>query len=230
MYLLVGIGLYLVVGNLLHRVILPEEKPDVSAYFKPGQEFYSKAEGFRQTITKHENGLVYGHLDADPYAPGPPKHVHDNFDETFEIENGELTVWVDGEIKKLHPGEKLHIPKGTPHKPYNETGEVIHVKGSFAFPEKFAFNLSQIYGYMDDHPDFEKSPRTIFQIALFQEAGFDSYLVDGPPVAIQKLTGWVANPLSRLFGLRSYYEAYRLDNKQERTTNVSGTNGDGKNL
>lgn len=211
MYLFIVIGLYLVIGNLIHRVILPETKPDVATYFKPGQEFYSKAEGFRQKITKQENGFVHGYLEADPFAAGPPKHIHDGFDETFEIENGELTVWVNGETKKLHPGEVLHIPKGTPHKPYNETGEVIRVKGSFAFPEKFAFYLPQVYGYMDDHADFEKSPRTIFQIALFQEAGFDSYLADGPPVFLQKLTAVVANPLSRLLGLKSYYESYGID-------------------
>ncbi|MBX3254697.1 MAG: cupin domain-containing protein [Chitinophagaceae bacterium] len=47
------------------------------------------------------------------------KHIHTDFDETFQVENGELTVWVNGEIRKLVPGEVLHIPKGIPHKPYN---------------------------------------------------------------------------------------------------------------
>ena len=210
MYFSIFIGLYLVIGNLLHRVVFPEKRPDVSAYFKPGQEFYSKAEGFRQKVAKQENGFVHGHLEVEPFAGGPPKHIHDGFDETFEIENGELTVWVNGEIKKLRPGQVLHIPKGTPHKPYNETADTIRLKGSFAFPEKFAFQLPQVYGYVDDNPDFAKSPKTIFQMALFQGAGFDSYLAEGPPVFAQKTMGFVVSPLARLLGFRSYYKKYDI--------------------
>ena len=95
MYILIGVVLYLVAGNLLHLVIIPEKKPEVATYFKPGHQFYSKAEGFKQTVIKQENGFVYGHLEVEPFAPGPPMHIHEGFDETFEIENGELSVWVD---------------------------------------------------------------------------------------------------------------------------------------
>jgi hypothetical protein len=49
---------------------------------------------------------------------------------------------------------------------------------------------------------------TIFQTALFQEPGFDSCIADAPPVFIQKTMGFVANPLARLFGLRSCDERY----------------------
>ena len=210
MYLLTFIGCYLLIGNLFHRVIFPEKKPAVANYFRPGQEFYSKAESFRQNVIKQEDGFVFGYLEVEPFAPGPPKHIHDGFDETFQIENGELTVWINGTIKKLHPGETLFIPRGTPHQPYNETADTIRVKGAFAFPEKFAYHLSQVYGFMDDNPDFAKSPKTIFQMAMFQQAGFDSYVADGPPVFIQKAIGFVANPVSRLFGIKSYYEKYDL--------------------
>ncbi|MBD0331900.1 MAG: cupin domain-containing protein [Chitinophagaceae bacterium] len=217
MYLLIFIGTYLVIGNLLHRVIFREKKPDISTYFKPGQEFYSKAEGFRQKVIKQENGFVYGTLEAEPFAAGPPKHIHNGFDETFEIENGELTIWVDGEVKKLRPGQVLHVPKGVPHKPYNETGDTIRIKGSFAFPEKFAFYLQQVYGYMDNNPGFMKSPKTILQMSLLQPAGFDSYIADGPPVFIQKAMGFVVAPLARLLGYRSYYEQYDVQKNKEAT-------------
>lgn len=210
MYFLITIGVYLIIGNLVHRVLLPEKKPGISTFFKPGQVFYSKKEGFKQTVVKQENGFVECILEAEPFAPGPPKHIHTDFDETFQIENGELTIWVDGEIKKLHPGEVLLVPKGTPHKPYNETAETIRTKGTFGFPEKFAYHLVQAYGFMEQHPDFMKEPGTLFQIALLQQAGFDSYVVDGPPVAIQKTIAFVANPLARLFGMKTYDEKYNV--------------------
>ena len=206
--LVIFLALYLVVGNLMHRVIFPEKRPDVASYFKPGHEFYSKAEGFRQKVSRQEKGFVHGHLEVEPFAPGPPKHIHDDFDETFQIENGELTVWVAGEIRKLRPGQVLLIPKGTPHKPFNETADTIRVKGSFAFREDFAFQLQQVYGFMDENPNFAKSPKTIFQMALFQQAGFDSYVADGPPVPVQKAMGFMVGPLARLLGFKSYYEKY----------------------
>ena len=217
MYFVIFFATYLVVGNLLHRVIFREIKPDISTHFRPGQEFYSKTEGFRQRVTKQENGFVYGSLVAEPFAAGPPRHIHVGFDEIFEIENGELTIWVDGEIKKLRPGQVLHIPRGVPHKPYNETGEAVRLKGTFAFPEAFAFHLQQVYGYMDSHPDFMHSPKTLLLMSLLQPAGFDSYLVDGPPVFIQQTMGYVVGPLARLLGYRSYHEDYDFPDKEETT-------------
>jgi mannose-6-phosphate isomerase-like protein (cupin superfamily) len=212
MYLFIALGAYLVIGNLLHRVIFPEKKPNVSSHFQPGQTFYSKAEGFRQFVVRQENGFVHCELEIEPFAPGPPKHIHDGFDETFEIANGELSVWVDGVVKKVHPGEVLFIPKGTPHQPFNETADTIRTKGSFAFPEKFAYHLPQVYGYMDSHPDFGKSPRTIFQMSMFQGAGFDSYVVEGPPMFVQKMLQVVVGPAARLAGFRSYYSEYDIRN------------------
>ena len=209
MYFFILISLYLIIGNLLHRVILPEEKPDISTYFKPGQLFYSKEEGFRQHVIKQEGGLVHAWLEVEPFAPGPVKHIHDTFDELFEIENGELTIWVDGEIRKLHPGEKLLIPRGTPHKPYNETADTIRVRGSFAFPQDFAFGLVQIYGYMGEHQKLEASLKTLLQISLFRGAGLDSYIADGPPVFLQKCMDYTFSPLARLIGMKSHYEKYR---------------------
>lgn len=50
MYILFGIGVYLAIGYWLHLVLFPESKPEINTYFKPGEEFYSKAEGFRQKV------------------------------------------------------------------------------------------------------------------------------------------------------------------------------------
>lgn len=203
-YVLMVISVYLVAGNLLHRVIFPERKPDIATYFKPGQVFYSKAEGFHQKVVKQCEGHVHSSLIIEPFAAGPPVHVHADFDETFEIENGELTVLVNGEIKKLRPGEKLFIPRGVPHKPYNETGDTIRLKGAFPFPEKFAFGLTQVYSILDENPEFVNAPEALLQMALFTGAGFDSY-IEGPPVIIQKAMSFVISPIARLMGYKSYY-------------------------
>jgi mannose-6-phosphate isomerase-like protein (cupin superfamily) len=209
MYFIIFMGAYLVIGYLLHAVIFPEKKPDVSTYFKPGDVFYSKAEKVKQTVVKQENGYVYCSAAIEPFAPGPPEHIHTDFDEVFEITNGELSMLVNGEIKKLRPGQKLHIPKGTPHKPFNETADTIYTRGLIAFPEKFAFHLAQVYGLMDNDPTFGKSAGTMFQMSLLNHAGFDSYMA-GPPVFMQRAMAFVLTPATRLFGFKSYYPAYDI--------------------
>jgi len=212
-YVIILIAGYIVIGYFLHLVVFPEKKPEVSSYFKKDQMFTSKAEGFDQSVVAQEKGVVYCNLVVQPFAPGPPKHIHTKFDEYFEVQNGELSVWVDGEIKKIHPGEVVHIPKGTPHKPFNETSETIHLKESFAMPEKFAFYLSQVYQLMDYHPQFGKMPAMIFMLAPLHQAGFDSYLAEGPPVFIQKTIAFLAAPVARLMGYKSYYNPGELSNK-----------------
>jgi hypothetical protein len=152
-------------------------------------------------------------VEIEPFAGGPPKHIHTDFDEFFAVSNGELSVWVDGKVIKLHPGDSLFIPRGTPHKPFNETADTIRTKGAFAFPEKFAYHLPQVYGVMDNTPGFGKSPGTLLQMSMFSSVGFDSYLAEGPPVFIQKTMSFLLVPLTRMLGYRSYYKEYDIRDK-----------------
>jgi len=207
MYFVIVLVAFLGIGYLFHTVF-PEKKPDIATYFKPGDVFYSSTEKIRQVVVKQENGFVYCSASIEPFAPGPPEHVHTDFDEVFEITNGELSMLVNGEVKKIRPGQKLHIPKGTPHKPFNETADTIHTKELIAFPEKFAFHLVQVYGLMDNE-NLGKSPGTLLQMSLLNDAGFDSYIA-GPPIFMQKATGFVLAPTTRLFGYKSFYPAYDI--------------------
>ena len=216
-YVLIAFTVYLAVGYFLHLVIFPEDKPEISTYFRKGDTFYSEAEGFYQTVASQKEGKVYCNLIVAPFAPGPPKHIHTEFDEYFEVKNGELSIWVDGEIKKIKPGNVVHIPKGIPHKPFNETADTIHIKEDFPMPEKFAFLLSQIYGLMDNHPDFGKMPTMLFMLSPIHFAGFDSYLVEGPPVLIQKTMAFILTPISRLLGYKSYYKQYDVSRNKVAT-------------
>lgn len=215
MYFLIVLGVYLAVGYLFHLVIFPEKKPDISTYFKPGDVFYSKAEKAKQTVVKQENGIVYCEAVIEPFAPGPPIHIHTSFEEVFEVANGELSMWVNGEVKKLRPGQRLRIPKGVPHKPFNETADTIRFNGAAAFPEDFAFHLSQVYALLDNDPNFGKSIGTMFKMSMLNAAGFDSYL-HKPPVPIQRITAFLLIPAIRLFGYKSYYPEYDFKAKTKK--------------
>jgi quercetin dioxygenase-like cupin family protein len=141
------LGLYLGVGYFLHLIVFPEHKPDLTDYFRSGDVFYSQDEGLRQTVIKQENGRVYVRLDLDPYAPGPPMHIHNTFDELFEGGDKPVKLIVNKEVVLLNPGEKLLVPKGVPHKMLNDgdTPVSMHILES-DLPEQFAVYLNQVLG------------------------------------------------------------------------------------
>ena len=208
-YLALILATYLGLGYLFHLVIFPEEIPPISTYFDAGDEFKSDYEGFTQTVIKQEDGRVYCKLKLKRYAPGPPLHIHTGFEEYFENGSEPLQMIVEKDTITLKPFEKLLIPKGVAHKPFNSrSNEIDLTMKEFAFPEEFAFYLNQVYGYMDEDPANMKPPKVIFQMAMFNQY-FDSYAVEhNVPIIVQKTIGYLIVPMARMMGYKSYYKKY----------------------
>ena len=76
---------YLAIGNLLHRVILPEPAPNPDSYPRVGDLLVSRAEGFAQKVTGIQGEWIVGELVIEPNAPGPPLHYHEFFNEQFSV-------------------------------------------------------------------------------------------------------------------------------------------------
>lgn len=209
---------YLLIGALLDKVIFPEAEPGPDYYPREGQVFVSKSEGFRQTVLRRENGLVWGELVLEPYAAGPPEHIHTTFPEKFIVAEGTLSLLVGGEKKTLRIGESLLISPGTPHKPFNETDSPVVVKGPFTpeygIPEQFTVFLTQAYGFFDESESNNQLPKALLQMSRFSPK-YDSWLAN-PPVFLQKALFFAIGPTARLVGYRTYYEKYKPDKLVEK--------------
>jgi mannose-6-phosphate isomerase-like protein (cupin superfamily) len=59
----------------------------------------------------------------DPGTKPPPPHLHPNQDEEFVVQSGRMTAVIDGDERRLEPGDTLLIPRGTPHKMWNAGSE-----------------------------------------------------------------------------------------------------------
>lgn len=59
----------------------------------------------------------------DPRMPGPPTHVHPNWEESFEVIEGSLDVCKNGEWTTLGPGGTASVPPGVPHTLRNASDE-----------------------------------------------------------------------------------------------------------
>jgi mannose-6-phosphate isomerase-like protein (cupin superfamily) len=212
------IAAYILIGALLDKVVFPEAEPGAEYYPREGQVFVSKTEGFRQNVLKRENGLVWSELTLEPHAAGPPEHIHTTFPEKFMVAEGTLSLMVNGEKKILRSGESLLIPPGTPHKPFNETGSPVVVRGplvpEYGIPEQFSVFLTQAYGFFDESESNNQPPAALLQMSRFSPK-YDSWLA-GPPVFLQKILYFAIAPTARLLGYRTYYEKYMPDKVAEK--------------
>jgi mannose-6-phosphate isomerase-like protein (cupin superfamily) len=190
--------------------IFPEKQPDLNGYFEPGDKLVSRFEGFDQTVIAVDGDWLHTRLEVAPMAGGPPEHFHEHFAETFTVKSGTLSILVDGEKRTLKAGETITIPPMTRHKPFNETSETVIVESDDpkTIPVKFAYILSQLYGFMDTYPDGPSVPAMIMQLSTYGNEA-DSWLADGPPLAVQKAMRVLLAPTARLMGYSSKYEQFR---------------------
>ena len=125
-------------------------------------------EGFSQEIKKIDNDWAYCRMEMAAFAAGPPEHIHETFDEVFRVESGAACMLVNGEKKILKAGETLLVPKGTPHKPFNETGEMVVLDDptgqQATMPACFAHGLVSVYAAMDRIGDMD-SPKMKLELA-----------------------------------------------------------------
>jgi mannose-6-phosphate isomerase-like protein (cupin superfamily) len=207
MWTLSIIAIYLVAGLIIHYWIVPVKTPDYGKYFEPGKSFHSKLEGMTQRVVKIENDQIICDIEIAPHASGPIAHIHENFEESFTVKSGTLSMQYGTEIKKLSSGQTIVIPKNTAHKPFNETDSVVIV--SSKMPLDFAYCLSQIYPFWDENQANTKPPKVLFQLAVYGSK-FDSYpTVDAPPKPILKTLKFILAPTARLMGYQFFNESNR---------------------
>ncbi|WP_204112822.1 cupin domain-containing protein [Shimia biformata] len=71
---------------------------------------------YRIALTKQQSGGAIGmFVSTDQPGYGPPRHIHDDADETFYVLTGEVDFWMDGEISTAQAGDVVFIPRGREH-------------------------------------------------------------------------------------------------------------------
>lgn len=199
-YIFGFIFIYFIVGGLIFNHLLSPQTPDYQSYFNQNSVFESNVEGFLQEVKKVENGWLHLKVTMKAQAPGPPEHIHENFDEYFVVEKGTASILVNGQKHLLKAGEHLVIPKGTPHKPFNETDDVVIFNDTSnkhpTMPYTFGYSLSKLYPNMDKYG--ANSPKILMQLAgLGNQA--DTWVAQAP-IPVQKAIRWLLGPTARLWG------------------------------
>lgn len=73
-----------------------------------------------ETDGAYERGLAI----YTAHNEGPPEHVHPNYEERFEVLEGEFVFAIDGTRRRLTAGNDVTVPRGTPHTFHNDSDEI----------------------------------------------------------------------------------------------------------
>jgi len=175
-----------------------------------------------QTITNPTNGDSYEFLETAKDTNGErvtmkavikgkgqlvPKHLHVLQDETFEVISGQLTIFFEGQTKKISAGEKITFPKNIPHNHYNDDNDAVIYVHSVTPALDFDFLIENLVGLAADGKSKNGKYGLVQELVSLKYLDSKSYLAD-IPIGVQKILMNTIAPIGRLFGYRAIYKKY----------------------
>lgn len=143
-----------------------------------------------------------------PGNSGPPEHFHPNYEERFEVVEGEFVFTVDGEPTTLSAGEELTVPAGTPHTFRNASTELATAIGEARPAGQIEAVIMTLFGLAHERKLSEDgNPRFLQAMAMTPELKDDTVFVSPPPW-LQNVLATVFAPVARLAGYRATYPKY----------------------
>lgn len=133
----------------------------------------------------------------DPRMAASPRHLHPS-EESFEVTEGSLEVWKDGEWKTVGTGETASAPAGMRHTFRNASNEPATIITRFrpaARSEAFFRHLHKLIqeGKIKRLPP--KDPRSAIYSSMLISAYSDEFRATGPMGFVMKATALVGKAL-----------------------------------
>lgn len=136
-----------------------------------------------------------------------PNHLHVLQDETFEVVSGKLTVWSEGQLKTLTAGEKIRLPKNTPHNHYNNEDSPLCYIQTVEPALDFEYLIENLVGLAADGKSKNGKYGLMQELVTLKYLDSKSFLA-GIPIGIQKILMNTLAPLGRMMGYRAIYKKY----------------------
>ena len=116
---------------------------------------------YKAILTPEQTGGAMSIVDSwSPAASGPPRHIHQNEDETFVILTGACRFWLEGDEFTAGAGESVFIPRGKEHTfKVTDDGPCRHllILTPGGFEGFFADMAAGQFSIPDDMPAIEES-------------------------------------------------------------------------
>ncbi|MGH3147546.1 MAG: cupin domain-containing protein [Rubrobacter sp.] len=165
-------------------------------------------ERFTFLETGQDTGGEYSRIEArvSPHGFVAAAHVHPLVEETFEIQAGTWAFVINGEEKRIGPGEGATVPTGTPHAWWNAGDEegvtMVEFRPALKADEFFEtfFGLAQ---------DGKVSPKTglpnLLWMALILRHYREFVYLARPPLFMQRAVFTPLAAVAKLLGYRLPY-------------------------
>ena len=144
-------------------------------------------------------------LTAVPGTRVVGEHMHPALVERFSVEDGELTVLLDGRKSVLGAGEQAEMQPGVWHDWWNEGDSTAIVRVEITPGERFVHLIETLFGLArEGHVNKRGMPHPL-QLALLATEFSDIIVFRKPPTAVQRPLFGILAPLARRRGYRATY-------------------------
>jgi mannose-6-phosphate isomerase-like protein (cupin superfamily) len=133
-----------------------------------------------------------------PGMVGPPVHVHPTAEESYEVIEGALDIFVDGDWRTLRAGESASAPAGVPHTLRNATTEPVRIvnihRPALQFESLFR-EMHALIGQGKIKRLPPKEPRSAIYVALLFGKYPEEIRVTKPPNGVFKALAFLGRAL-----------------------------------
>ncbi|GAB2569131.1 cupin domain-containing protein [Spirosoma areae] len=142
------------------------------------------------------------------HSTKPAAHYHPHQVENFTVLTGELTVQVDGQVKTLRAGDRLHVPQNTVHSMWNAsaTETTVNWQVSPALNTEYFFETA--FGLASDGKVGPTGMPPLLQTTLLANYFSAVFRLAKPSRIIQQVVFGLVSPLAYLAGYRPVYKKY----------------------
>jgi mannose-6-phosphate isomerase-like protein (cupin superfamily) len=137
-------------------------------------------------------------LATDPGGGVRAEHVHPVLEERYEVLEGEITITVDGESKRLGRGERAVVPPGVPHSFENTGVRAAHLVAEAEPAQELRESIEEAarLGRTErfTHSGSPRSFRALVEAAALAERYRETVVLTSPPRFVQRI---LFPPLSR---------------------------------
>jgi quercetin dioxygenase-like cupin family protein len=136
---------------------------------------------------------------AHPDGPAPPPHVHPRQREIFTLEEGDFELLLDGDWRKLSPGESVAVEPGATHTYRNKGTATARVRTVHEPGLSFEEYIRELHATMAEHDAQKITPALAARMAVIWRR--HSETIQPGPLPI-KLAFAVLGRVAPLLGLK----------------------------
>lgn len=138
----------------------------------------------------------------------PVPHYHPMQAEDFVVLEGELSVRIQGALRKFKKGDHLHIPPDTIHSMWNDTTQRTVVNWKVQPAGETEYLLETACGLASAGKTNQEGMPSLLQFALMGLRFKNDFRIAKPPYAIQMIIFNALRPIARISGLRAIYRNF----------------------